>query len=118
MKRILFGISMFLSSLSCFCQQDSAKFSIPEVRKIAEIIIDHKSMKKELQVCDSIIFYQSGVIQSQDSVITLKEDQFQASQGKIKDLEKDLKKSKGKSKFLSWLTPICLGLGVIIGRII
>lgn len=75
--------------------------SLPQVRKINVVFYENKSLKQQVALCDSIIFYKNqeitdykNVISSKDDVVKFQDDLITEANKVIKKLEKEKKKKK------------------------
>ena len=75
--------------------------SLPQVRKINVVFYENKSLKQQVALCDSIIFYKNqeitdykNVISSKDDVVKFQDELITEANKVIKKLEKEKKKKK------------------------
>ena len=80
--------------------------SLPQVRKINVVFYENKSLKQQVALCDSIIFYKNqeitdykNVISSKDDVVKFQDELITEANKVIDKQSKRLEKEKKKKKW-------------------
>ena len=114
MKKIKLIFSLFLLSfLGCYSQNilvlggdTLITLQLPEVRKINAAFFENKSLKQQVALCDSIIFYKNleitdykKVIAAKNEVLNFQDELVSEANKVIEKQSEELKKEKKKKKW-------------------